>query len=361
MGFEEDGKELSPITKPNISQLTATYDPNWVKTLLGDGRITWYHASALDGRPVMALRALLNWNIGTEKENTMFRNVGIELSNTTLVFSDYSDSAYCRLLKAYQHTQGEISGGQHIIQTLEHIDPYAIEIEPFTIFKNEERVLYNMKYNVTTTDREYDGFILKLTRSGDMAASSDSIVFFCMDDYGLKELFDLYGIEVVAVFENQAGNEGSSGIKQLYSSSDEAASIKYLFTDMYNYQNRLYCDHHPDYCYSDKHHENDDSHKCGETCPVERSLPDYAKTLSYSDIYERGWYSLYSFSYDGVFDEFQVYNFVEGRDELIPIPTSLPERELKLFLETAECRCLYEPQSNIVGYGGGFCLALKCK
>jgi len=361
MEFEEESIEFSPIIKPNMSQLTATYDPSWVKALLGDGRITWYHASALDGRPVMALRVLLEWNIGTEKENTIFCNVGNELSNTTLVFSDYSDSVYSRLLKAYHHTRDEISGGQRFIQTLEHIDPYATEIEPFIIFKNEERVLYNVKYNTTTTDREYDGFILKLTRFGDVAVSSDSVVFFCMDDYGLKELFDLYGIEVVAVFENQAGNEGSPGIKQIYSSSDEAASIKYLFTDMYNYQNRLYCDHHPDYSYSDKHPENDDSYKCGETCPVERSLPDYAKTLTYSDICKRGRYSLYSSCYSGVFDGFQVYNFVEGRNKLTPLFTRLPERELALFVEGVENGYMYESQSNVVGYGGGFCLAVRCR
>jgi len=58
-----------------------------------------------------------------------------------------------------------------------------------------------------------------------------------MDDRIVKKIFDDYNIDVVCIFEKTAGGGegGALSLRCLYNSSEEAANIKYIFTDHYFY------------------------------------------------------------------------------------------------------------------------------
>lgn len=298
----------------------ASKDALWKENLFGGKKITWYHASALDGRPIMTLRAMMNWSFGTDDENRLFQNIGLELRDTALVYNDNSSTCYDKLLGLCKRINSKDYVNRPLV-IFDNIDASLASIIPFAIFTDEERIVYESKYEERTVNKEFDGFIIKLPWFRSFPELSDTVIFFCLNDDGLRELFDVYNVEVVAFFESRAGHEGSPGFSGLYRTTDEAKSIKYIFTDHYTF--------------------------CGE--------------------FNR--YLLCNADYSTICFDFDVTNLVKGVNSkaLYPLPTYLPEHDNEKYdsingycdvcrrYEDGGCRV----GCSVVGYGGGFCLARR--
>jgi len=294
----------------------------YVQHLLGGRKATWYHASNLDGRPIMCLRALVNWNFGSDEDNATFQRIGQELRDTARVYNEYSDRVYRKLLDCWkQSTKNE--GRRMPMQLFDSVDCSHATIEPFQIFTEVERATYMSKYGSRNRDlsdaREYDGFTIKLPWFKSLPDLCDTIIFFCLDDFYVKEMFDNNGITVVAFFEHDAGTEGSPGFMSLYKTAEDAHNIKYLFTDSYNY-----CDNFENYLLCNLH-------------------------------------------YSTVWDSFVVKNFIGGRRKLRMMPTLLPEHDPNNnSTDNDYCDICKKREHDFCRMGrsvvkndGGFCIAIR--
>ena len=293
----------------------------YVQRLLGGKFATWYHASNLDGRPIMCLRALANWNFGTEEENLLFRSIGQELRDTAFVYNEYSDKVYKKFLRNWEYAKE--NGGRMATSLFDGVDCTNAKIEPFQIFTESERAKYMDKYGSSNGGsqkaREYDGFTIMLPWFKSLSDVCDTVIFFCLDDYYVKKMFVEHGIRVIALFEHDAGTEGSPGFMSLFETVETARTIKYIFTDAYNY-----CDN-----------------------------------------FEK--YLLCNSQYSTVWDAFEVRNCVAGRHKMRVMPSVLPEHDPDNNLDGNDyCDVCKKREHNFCRMGrsvvdkkGGFCIAIR--
>ena len=310
--------DLSSNENASNITLSAIANPQWIQNIIGGNKITWHHACGNDGRPTLILRAMANWNFGSAEENEKVRKIGMELRETPFVCNDIRQSTYKQLVQMHQNSENGPRTSRPT-RIFRNIDSWPVSIKPFSIFSDVERNSYRQKYDVNN-NFGHDGFILKFPWFQSFPELCDTIVYFCVDDRFLLELFQANNIEVIAFFENQAGHEGSLGFNDLFRSYSEAQTIKYLFTDHYNY-----CD-------------------------------------------EFGKYMLCSSDYSSVWHDFEVMNLVKnGNGGLTYLPTHLPEYALENN-DTINGYCdvckKYEDGfcrtgCSVVDYGGGFCLAMR--
>ena len=281
-----DSSQQGAVKLESTNQVINIYNcESLINNLFGGRKVSWYHASNLDGRPIMLLRALMNWDFGDDDENRVFRTIGLELRNTMLVYNDNSKQIYEEMLEAWKHSTEEKST-KRIKQLFRGIDCTCASIIPFRILAEAEHNIYftNKRDNgetINESTRKFDGFMMRLPWFRLLPDLCDTVVFFCMDDFCLKNLFDKCNIEVVAFFEHNAGHEGSPGFSQLYKTAEAAHSIKYIFTDWYNY--------------------------CVKIEPES--------------------YILCNSDYPAIWHLFKVFNLVSGRKELSIMPALLPEHK----------------------------------
>ena len=310
--------DLSSNRDASNITLSATANPQWIQNIIGGNKITWYHACGNDGRPILILRAMANWSFGSVDENEKIRKIGIELRETTFVCNDTSRANYECLMRMCQINENEPRANRPL-KIFRNIDSSLVNIKPFSIFSDVERNAYREKYSVNN-NFGHDGFIMRFPWFRSFPELCDTVVYFCLDDRFLLELFQANNIEVTAIFENRADHEGSPSFYDLFQTPSEAQTIKYLFTDHYNY-----CD-------------------------------------------AFGKYLLCSHDYSPIWHDFEVMNLVKGRDNgLTYLPTHLPEfapennDTLNGYCDVCkkdeENRC--RTGCSVVGYGGGFCLAMR--
>jgi len=223
-------------------------------------KVTWYHSSGFDMRALIAIRELTSFGSDYNSKNQTFNKIGKELQNTDIIFSDYGNHYYDALLNICNKKQQGVLGKEDFYELFK-FSKYSglcsenlVSIFPFCLFTDQERKALKSKikfrngYDIRTYEskgvkdnRKYDGFALKISN---FTSSYITIIFLCLDDRIVKQIFEDYQIEVVCIFENAtgAGLGGGFLFEWLYDKPDKTKEIKYFFTDNFSYEeenNRL--------------------------------------------------------------------------------------------------------------------------
>ena len=214
---------------------------DYLERIRSDMKVTWYHASGFDLRPLHIIFSLA-------QPNSTMSKIGLELYNTDLLYSNIGCGMGYDLYGTFLNIWKKKSRGVDLNDSdLPHKDitncdppknypndvsgfPSAeaySSVEPFSIFTKEERMMfYNGNYGESANQsREYDGFAIKLKY---YTSTYITIIYLCLDDFIVKHLIDSFNINVGCVFENSPNRPN---IDNLFDVPDGINNIKYIFSD----------------------------------------------------------------------------------------------------------------------------------
>jgi hypothetical protein len=233
-------------------------------------KATWYHSAGMDWRPLKAIRSLTNWHYLSGRDNRELHAVGTEIRDTMMLFSDFYPRIYGELLEIWTAKKEKDESrfnqvARHLLKT-PHLFSWNLlqSIEPFRVYTEEERnhspgkILrldphaggrkgHNGAHGtrrmqrsadwVVSEEHEHDGFLIKLAWYDGSQALFDTVIYFCLDDRDVMNLLRETKVKVVCLFENRAhGDTGDgTGFEHIFETSEDIASLKYLFTDNYDY------------------------------------------------------------------------------------------------------------------------------
>jgi hypothetical protein len=252
-------------------------DKFWNEYLSGIGNSTkaaWYHSAGLDWRPLKAIRSLTNWHYLSGRDNRELHAIGTEIRGTMMLFSDFHPRIYRELLEIWMAKRDKDESkfnqvAKHLLRT-PHLFSWnlLLSIEPFRVYTEEERNHSTGKmlrlnphaearkghsHNghhgtrriqrstdwVVSEDHEYDGFLIKLAGYDGSQALFDTVIYFCLDDRDVMDLLRETKVKVACLFENRAHGDNGDGIgtsfEHIFETPEDAESLKYLFTDNYDY------------------------------------------------------------------------------------------------------------------------------
>jgi hypothetical protein len=240
-----------------LNDVKSDFWKEYLERIRGGMKISWYHSAGFDLRPLRIISRLsdlgVHYYMGKLEifhEYEIFNRIGRELQNTDIVYSNcgigMGYDLYNTFLNIWEKKcQGiELNDSDLPHWAVTHWHPPAqgdgappadfyISVEPLRIFTEDERkTIINSSYINThwdknLTSREYDCFALKLA----YGRSHVTIIYFCLDDYLVNELFNVFNIDVICVFEN--ANIGTN-IRSLIDKSEKTRNPKYVFTDEYS-------------------------------------------------------------------------------------------------------------------------------
>jgi len=195
-------------------------------------KVTWYPSSGFDLRPIQS--SAYSWK--TE--------IGRELQNTDLIYSDYSAwiNNYDLFMNIYNKKRdGSLSDSDMPEWWYTHLETryfgeflpakYLESIEPFKLFTEDTRrslPVYVKGVDFMSTEtylekmckHQYDGFAIKLKN---LFAKHITIIFLCLDDRIVEDLFEEHSIEVIGLF---CGDSGTCGPQR---KGSVIKNIKYVF------------------------------------------------------------------------------------------------------------------------------------
>lgn len=391
-----------------IYRLNDVRDGFWNSYLdrIKDGmRVTWYHSSGFDLRPLYAIRELTSFGHEYDMSNGTFNKIGKDIQNTDIVFNDYKVHFYDALLEIWNKKRNGVLGAnkpstadmvQFLARKKEMSDDFSDlfshtshkyfknffsentleSIEPFKLFADDERSLLEpsishrdyypneaREYDSAVTQREYDGFAIKLSS---FSSSHVTIIFLCLDDVLVKKVFDDYQIEVVCLFENASGVGMGGGylFEWLYRKHYDLKNLKYIFTDNFRYDEetkRLLLNYPllenqftvKNYLFG----RREATLWLTDTMAEKSGIGGIRITIT-----KQGNYKENSKRFTLEFDKSDLYNGIEPTDDdylLSNFLFGLIHGELRLKTDAICINPHYEWQKNQGKHGGGFCLAVR--
>ena len=230
-------------------------DESWVsffKQQALHAQISWYHASGLDMRPILILRALKDWPLTDHAKAESYRSIGTQLSSNLMVYSDNTPRMYNDLFRVWEAKHERIWDEKHqMVRTMfHHLKGRGVlsldllqSIVPIHIRTPTERAEAVKRFPTKRgrhARHEYDGFLLRFQRDLGLPFLTDSIMFFCLDDHIVADLLIDSEALVTCLFVNTSGYEGSSSLCDIVGEDPERrskllANVQYLFTDHFAY------------------------------------------------------------------------------------------------------------------------------
>ena len=234
-----------------IYSLNDVNDKFWIEYLerIRKGmKVTWYHSAGFDLRPLHIINSLSNYykgKLNIPPNDSPFYDIANELQNTDLIYSNIGrgmgNDFYSTFLNMWKSKKENInlkdSDLPHWSKTRcyppdnfigEGFPPAIsyLSVEPFNIFTKEERLLFNNgDYGESANpNRELDGFAINLKY---YSSTHITIIYFCLDDEVVKQLFDSYNIEIICLFENAPIGVTINSLFE----TNSLINIKYIFTD----------------------------------------------------------------------------------------------------------------------------------